>query len=654
MSAADPQNIVPNHFTAAEPQRSDPPPLAFPAPAPALVAAPQPAAPVQAAPSQAAPAHAGFETDIPCPAAQFAPPPLTGALLGRLAELLARADAPTPFAIGLLGPAGSGKTSALRWLAEKLNRQNGALLVTAQAESLAADPERNLAAAIFQALSPVNGALAHEAAQESAHAGADAGAFARAANERLDALRRRLAAERQGLAQTQARRAKLPEALLYESPGSRIDVYAKRLRASFEPRLSRFGFTGDPVLNFKDLTRDLEEMGGPAARLLAGARAAYAYRGQKRLWVLAALSFALSWGAGWLAANRQSWLDPLTASSAQGAQASAYLQSHIDWLGLAGQGFQGLGLLFGALALWRAFHFMQPLYHGAQLLDADIAEKRGEIEQMLAHQARNVDLLGTETNKAAKNAGEAERRAAAAGAAAEPPIFLENDGAAQARAAARGFFVALSERIMANAKPGVASSKVIVAIDGFEALPQAEAIALLGKIQPLLARSGFVTIFALDAAGLGLAPQELARRIQLPLRLGDAAPAQGFGFAPLDAPFDPVETRLLEALAPLAGGTPRARKQLANSYRFIRAQAEGSPGLFGLIALFLAAELGGEEADIKALQQALKVRPEFILSNVTDTSPRLRDATAALREIIGPTQTATAQQAALLARQIAL
>ena len=151
MSAADPENRKSEHFSAGAPARTEPQMfrngenwsgenqtaekrIDRQPPAPAV-----PAAPV------AAPA-VPFEPDAPAEPAQFALPPQAQALLRRLADLLRRADTPTPLAVGLLAPAGGGKSSALRWLSA--NSQNpGAPIVTLRAGDLASEPERALALA---------------------------------------------------------------------------------------------------------------------------------------------------------------------------------------------------------------------------------------------------------------------------------------------------------------------------------------------------------------------------------------------------------------------------------------------------------------------------------------------------------------------------
>jgi hypothetical protein len=644
LSAADPENRKSDFFSTGAPARTEP---QMSRPEPSWVD-PQPPAPNLPAVTALAPA-APFEPDAPVATAQFALRPLAQSLLQRLADLLRRADTPTPLALGLLAPAGGGKSSALRWLIENVQIP-GAPVVALRAGDLAAEPERALAAALFRAVSRNNPALAHEAAQDGAHMGADAGAYARSAHEKLDLLRRKLMVERQNLTQTEGRRAALTETLLYDTPGSRVDSYARRLRAAVEPRLRRFGFAGDPLASFKDLTRDLAESGALPARLLSSLRAIYAFRGQVRLLVYAALCFGLNWGASWLAANKSLWLGAVANTSTQGAQAAEYVGGHIDWLPQAATAFSLLGLALIGLNLWRAFSFMQPLIHAAGLLDQDVGAKKLELDQVLAHQARNVDLLGAETAAVAKQAAEAERRAVAAGASKHPPLFLETDAATQKCEFARGFLHSLSNAID-KTKAGDAPRKIIVAVDGFESV--GNPVALFDRLHDLLARPGFVAIFALDPEIFGPTGQaDFVRRIQLPLRLdAGASAAPSIALAPLDAPLSPLEARLIGAMAPLAGGSPRLEKRLRNLFRFLR-PAPGAPsGLAAALALFLAADLGASPDDRRRLIATLT-------GTGAETSPKnappLDDALANIVAIEGPIDRETAKLAASLAHYLTL
>jgi hypothetical protein len=604
----------------------------------------EPAASPQAAAPQA-PASV-FETDAPLPPARYTLPPQPAALLQRVSELLRRPDAPAPFAIGLIAPAGGGKSSALNWLVASLARLDAPPVANLKAADLAAEPERALAAALFRALSPRYSAFADDVAREGAHFGADAGSLARVTREKLDALRRRLASERQTLAQTEARRAGLADTLLYDTPGSRVDAYARRIRAAFEPRLRRFGFSGDALTGFKDVTRDLYETGGVQARLVQCLRAVYAFPGQTRLLVYAAICFGLNWGAGWLADNSRLWLNPIASAGAQGAQAGDFLQSHLSWLGLAANLFALLGVALIALNLWRGFSFMQPLFQAAGLLDEDVAARRHELDQTLAHQARSVDLIGAETAALSAKAAEAERRAAASGASRNPPPFLETDAATHKRDAALGFLQTLSAAIGKGAQG--APHRLVVTVDGFEAV--AEPLALFDRLHELLSSPGFIGVFALDPSLRGATRDDLNRRIQLPLRL-DAGRERddATALAPLEAPLSPLAEHLIAAMAPLAGEGPRVQKRLRNLFRFLRPAEDAPSGLLAALALFLAAQLGAAPEDWRSLNEALDGAGAGF---APFGSPLLNEALARAVAIAGPIDRAQARQAAALARHV--
>lgn len=637
MTSAQPENRLKDIVTPTrpEPQLSWPP-AASTQNTPTAPAA-QEALPVVAAPS------ASFEADAPAAPSRFALPPQTAALLMRLSELMRRPDAPTPFAIGLFAKAGGGKSSALNWLRASLSAPDGSPVAALKAVDLAAEPERALAAALFRALAPHFGPFANEAAQEGAHFGSDAGALARAAHEKLDLLRRKLLTERQNLALTEARRAGLAETLLYDTPGSRVDAYARRIRAAFEPRLRRFGFSGDTLTGFKDFTRDLNETGAVQSRLVSACKAVYAFPGQIRLLVYAAVCFGLSWGASWLSDNNTLWLNPIASSGAQGAQAGDYLQHHLDWLAQSAHVFSLLGLVLIGLNLWRGFSFMQPLFHAAGLLDEDVAAKRHELDQTLAHQARSVDLIGAEASAVAAKAADADRRAAAAGASKNPPLFLETDAATQKRDFSLGFLQTLSAAIEKGG-PG-APRKLIVTVDGFEGV--ADPAALFDRLHDLLARPGFVAVYAINPGLFGAAPENLTRRIQLPLQLAAGRSEAATSLAPLDAPLSPLATQLIGAVTPLAGDGPRLQKRLRNLFRFLRPAEDAPAGLSSALALFLAAQLGASTDDRRSLNEALDGGGAGF---APFGSPVLKEALAAA----GPIDRAQARQAAALARHVAI
>ncbi|MGO8740322.1 hypothetical protein [Rhodoblastus sp.] len=636
-------------MSAAQPERRD---FDLGALAPARRVEPQASFAAQASPPPARPVPAPvekvlFETDAPAAPAKASFTARTEELLRRLADLLRRPDAPTPFAIGLFASAGGGKSSAIDWLTEPL-AATGAPVVVLRAADLAEQPERALAAALYRALAPHHGPFAQEAALEAPHFGADPGAIARAARDELLDLRRKLIAEKQALSDSEMRRAALKDILLFETPGTRVDIYARKIRNAFEPRLRRFGFTGEALAAFKDLTRDLNESGGLAGRLLASLRGLYAFKGQTRLLLLSALGFAADKGLAWLAANKADLLGLIASGGSIGGQAANFLQSHLDWLPVAARLFALLALALLGLNIWRAVDFMQPLIHAAGLLDRDVVDKRHEVEQTLAHQARNVELMGSEVDALARKAYEAERRANAAGASRNPPLFLEGDEASRKRDHAVGFLETISD-LVTRGTMAAAPRRIVVAVDGYESADQSD--ALFRRVHDLLALPGFVAIHALDPALFHDRGDELARRIQLPLRLDGVDTGEPIALAPFDTPLSPLETRLTGAMAPLAGANPRAGKRLRNLFRFLRPAPDAPAGLTAALALFVAAEIGGSAEDRAALARALGPENHTF---APAGSPALREAFANASAIDGPIGLEDAKRAAALARRISV
>jgi hypothetical protein len=288
------------------------------------------------------------------------------------------------------------------------------------------------------------------------------------------------------------------------------------------------------------------------------------------------------------------------------------------------------------------------LLRASRVLDEDVATRIQEIDQAVAHHRRSVDLLAAEAATAAENAGAAKRRAENAGASDNPPAFLEREPGADRRDQALGFLHKLSVALAEK------NARLLVAIDGFESIAASKgeggANALFERLGGLLARPGFVALFALDAAlGSGKFP---GRLLQLPLRL-DVGAIDPPTFAPVEAQLSPLEDRLLGALAPLAGNTPRAKKRLRNFYSFLRpAQGQGLPAqgadLGPALAFCLAMKLGGDKAEREALQAVLNGTQ--IQATLT---PRLAEFLTAAREIGGPIGVAALRRASALAEALA-
>ena len=94
------------------------------------------------------------------------------------------------------------------------------------------DPASALAAAAFVALERERGGVSYPAlADEAAHATTDPRRAALAAADRHDEIIRRLETERAAREEVEAKRARLPELLLYETPGSRVNSFIRTSRA---------------------------------------------------------------------------------------------------------------------------------------------------------------------------------------------------------------------------------------------------------------------------------------------------------------------------------------------------------------------------------------------------------------------------------------
>ena len=584
-----------------------------PSAAPAAVATPDAPAPAElfATPPPPPPAGPVFLSD----AADAADVLGAAGLVQPLAQLCVTPQAQTPFLAAIAGPGGAGKTFALNRLVraiESFAGSAGALskVVVARVDAAdGADAPVALAAAAYAALDREPGGIDYSVLlDELAHAGGDPLRAAKAASDRHDEIVRKLEAERTQRDEIEARGARLADALLYETPGSRVDVFARARRGAIETRLRRFDLSGpDAAVSYRDLVRDMASMGA-GGRVGVALRSIWAYPGQRRLLAWAVVAFLLGLAAHLL---HSEWA--LTAITPQFASAADAIRAHASGLETAARILYALAALALALNLWRAISFSSLLLRGTQLLNQDVRDRRRDLETRAARLSQRVAALSADADAAAKHADAAARRAGGKTKThAVGPDFLEtNRGPASE---ARAFLAALGERIGQGVD---APDRLVFAIDNLDALPPEAAIRWIDAARSVIG-GGAVGVMSLDPARLvgplG-GPQEARRRLEKWLQLvvnlpsrasadgerlvarllstdGHPAPVEAKPAPALAEPLTSGETALLTALAPLAAHSPRGAKRFLNAYRLARCSNAPRP----VIALMQAVAFADDEA----------------------------------------------------------
>ena len=609
--------------------------------------------------------------------------------LDLLADLSVHQQAQTPFTIGLFGAPGSGKSMALRALARRARGLAAAarpgdpfldnvVVVAVDARQLQADPVGGLASALHESL------LARGADSAAAQLGAraleaatDPQAAAQAASARLAEIRNRLESEQRSLNELQARRARLNESVLFEVANTDVDDYARRHRKQLEAGLKTFGFTGDATAVFKDLVRELVDRPGPLSRLSAFGDSVWAYAGQAKLLVWALALFLLGWAFGLAESTRADWLANLR-NAAEGAKGPAdWMEGHAGWLAHLSQAAITAGLLCLALNIWRAGRFTMPLLKGLRLLEADVDKRRGELDRQMARQTQLADQLAAESDMLAQRAKAMEQRTrdrAAAGALPGRSIFAAA-GAAAPTISAPAYLDALAAGLNARGGP----RRILVLLDGLEALPAQQAAAVVDDAHHCLERPGFVLVMAADAGQLAVgwgggaqAATRIERYVQAPFTIrmfrDDQATIayahQLLGAAPevaaspldasssaLDRPIKPVETHLLGKLASLAGDTPRAVKRYLNAWRLARPLSEDG----GALALMLALDNGATAGELAAMGAAMDLEEPDAPLMIHPGEPRLEAALASLNALrSAPLTNGQAHGAWMIARDFSL
>ncbi len=560
-----------------------------------------------------------------------------GEAAGPIAQICLAREAQTPFVVGVVGPRGAGKSFALDRLVATIENLAGAatksptspfhsqiVIARLDAAGLSGDPASALASAAFLALErDGEGGNYTDLADESAHAATDPRRAAQAAAERHEDSAKRLEAERAARDEVESKRARLTEALLYETPGSRIDMFARARRATIDARLRRFGLAdGDSGRNYRDLVRDLSSLGA-GSRFVLVLRAMWAYRGQLRWLAIAVTAFVLAFA---IDRARSLNSDAALRNLGEGfAPAADWIIAHADWLERTIEGLIVVGLAALFINVWRAVGFSTLLSRGLRLLNADLRDRRRELDAKSARLERRVALLSGEVEAAGARAETLAKRAGPGAhlTRAPSPGFLKACDVPSW--GARRFFAELG-RVMSAADARVpAPQRLILAIDNLETLPRAEALRLIETAGALIGPGG-VGLIACDPSALTDRGESLGvwtrRHFQICLDVAALAshdmqrlaarvlssglpPAAEFVFDAGDAsvcePLSPAETALLCALAPLTSGGPQAIKRLHNAYRLTRFAKAPRP----IVALALAA-LTSDDAELApALRAAM-------------------------------------------------
>ena len=591
------------------------------------------------------PANAGEPEVAPAPQARPREPLLfldgaasldlleTTRALQPLAQLAALADTPTPLMIGVVGAAGTGKSFALARLSGAIDALAGAAgrtesspflsrvaRIALDAAALSGDSEVAIACAARQALAKADPAFAAEAAQASA----DPQASAREAADRHYEIAKALEQERAARDDAEGRAARLPETLIYETPGSRLDSFIRSRRGAIAARLRRFGLaSGDAGMNYRDLVAGFAGAGAGSGVRVA-ARAVFAYRSQVRLLAGAALFASLGLGIGALRSDATAaWLGGLGEVGGRAGQA---LQAHVGALDNAVAALFWLAAALVFANLWRAGRFSSLLSRGALLLDADIRDRKRGLEAMIARLNGRVAALWAESEAAGRHADAMAKRAGASATPTHAPSPAFARGAASAASQGARAYMAEISAMLSSGRGATGPQRLIFTLDNLDAL-QPEAARRLVETLRGLCGPGCVAIVACDPAAtfpeldasmtrercekwfqasFAMASQAADGGALVAQLLGapapqDAAPEIDVRTAPLSEPFGEEEGKLLSALAPLAGQTPRDVKRFLNIYRLARLGPAPRP----VTALMLALVQGGDARMFKALKRAI-------------------------------------------------
>jgi outer membrane murein-binding lipoprotein Lpp len=634
---------------------SDKAPLSLTPRAPAQSAAPPVSItpPPPGAPSRAEPIFLGDSAD-------GADLLNAGQIVQPLAHLCLTPQVQTPFLAAILGPSGAGKTFALRRLTQMIEQLSALATTSGPAlqrvvlarvdASTGVEAPVAIASAAYAALDRAQGSADYSGLLDDLrHAGGDPHRAASAASDRHDDLVRKLEAERAQRDEVEAKRARLADALAFDTPGSRLDVFARAHRGAIEAQLRRFGLAGaDADSSYRNLARDVSTIGA-GGRVGVVIRSIWAYGSQARLLLWGIVAFALAFILRFL--HGQTATDAIEHGSDSLKPAGDWVAAHGDWFDRAAQILFILGALAIALNLWRALGFSNLLLRGGRLLTSEVRDRRNDLDSRAARLNQRVAALTVESDAAAKRAEAASQRAGGIAAMRAPgPEFLESSHAPSG--AAREFLTALGARVGQPSAAGPALDRIIVVVDNLDALPPAAAISWIDAAQGVMG-PGCIGLLAFDPGrlsgalgGAREARRRLGKWLQVTVNLPARKDADGevvvarllsAGGQPASAPdaaiaaalMEPLssaETTLLAALAPLAAHSPRDAKRFLNAYRLARCSNSPRP----VTALMQAVAFADDEAQAAMLE-------------------RLADGSGELTEIKGPPALVEAVKAARVA-----
>ena len=588
-----------------------------------------------------------------------------GQIVQPLAHLCVTSQVQTPFLAAILGPSGAGKTFALRRLTQMIEqlsalatRSGPALqrVVLARVDASAGvEAPVAIASAAYAALDRAQGSADYSGLLDDLrHAGGDPHRAASAASDRHDDLVRKLEAERAQRDEVEAKRARLADALAFDTPGSRLDVFARAHRGTIEAQLRRFGLAGaDADSSYRNLARDVSTIGA-GGRVGVVTRSIWAYGSQARLLLWGIVAFALAFVLRFL--HGQTATDAIERGNDLLKPAGDWVAAHGDWFDRAAQILFILGALAIALNLWRALGFSNLLLRGGRLLTSEVRDRRNDLDSRAARLNQRVAALTAESDAAAKRAEAASQRAGGMASMRTPgPEFLESSHAPSG--AAREFLTALGARVGQPSAAGPALDRIIVVVDNLDALPPAAAIGWIDAAQGVMG-PGCIGLLAFDPArlsgalgGAREARRRLGKWLQVTVNLPARKDADGevvvarllsAGAQPAAAPdaaiatalMEPLssaETTLLAALAPLAAHSPRDAKRFLNAYRLARCSNSPRP----VTALMQAVAFADDDAQAAMLE-------------------RLADGSGELTEIKGPPALVEAVKAARVANNGAI